>query len=94
MKIGVNIKMMINADREPKRVKMTASWALPCFNIWCPGRTERKVSSSGAPKKMDGMNDTKVCVIAIEVMTIARAMGEAVVKLVIEESITIDIELK
>lgn len=51
---------------------MIASWAFPSLSIWWPGRMERKVSSSGAPKKTEGMKSRKVWVIAREVMNIAK----------------------
>ena len=51
-----------------------ASWALPCFNIWCPGKTERKVSSSGAPRNTDGIKSRKVWVIAIDVINTTKAI--------------------
>ena len=46
----------------------------------CPGRTDRKESSSGAPKKMAGMKSRKVCVIAIETMKITKTIGDKEVK--------------
>lgn len=57
MKIGVKTKIIGNAKIDPKTVKTIASCALPCRSISCPGRTERKESSSGAPKMMDGLKE-------------------------------------
>jgi len=68
MKIGVKTNIIAIAEIEPYKVSTIASWALPCFSIWCPGSIERKVSSSGAPKNTDGIKSKKVCVIAIEAM--------------------------
>lgn len=42
----------------------------PCRRRLCPGRTDKKESSSGAPKNMDGMKSMNVCVIDIETMKI------------------------
>lgn len=51
----------------------------------CPGRTERKESSSGAPRKIDGMKSTKVWVIAMEVMKIIRVRGVVIVNRNVEK---------
>lgn len=60
MNIGVKIRIIISADIDPYSVRTIASCARPCFSISCPGKIERKVSSSGAPKKTDGMKSRKV----------------------------------
>ena len=41
----------------------------------CPGRIERKESSSGAPRKMLGIKSRKVWVIAIETMKTTKIIG-------------------
>ena len=56
-------------------MRITASCALPFFNIWCPGKTERKLSSSGAPRKTDGMKSKNVWVIAREVMKTTKTIS-------------------
>jgi len=45
---------------EPYNVNTIASWALPFFSISWPGRIERNVSSSGAPRKTEGMKSRNV----------------------------------
>lgn len=69
-------RIMGIARRLPYSVKITASYALPFNSIWCPGRTERAESSSGAPRKIDGMKSRNVWVIDIEITKIARISGE------------------
>ena len=49
-----------------------ASNPRPSNNSLCPGRIEREVSASGAPKKIDGIIEIKTFEIAIEVMKTAR----------------------
>lgn len=58
--IGVNKIIIKIPDIEPYKVKTIASCAFPSFNIWCPGSTERKLSSSGTPRKIEGMKSKKV----------------------------------
>lgn len=55
MKRGVNISIIKRAERLPYRVKIIAGYASPFSRNWWPGRTERKESSSGAPRKIEGM---------------------------------------
>ena len=76
MNTGVNIKIINKAVSEPYRVKTTASWAMPFLSIWWPGNVERKLSSSGAPRKIEGIKLTKEFVITIEVIKIIRATTE------------------
>ena len=42
--------LITNEDNEPYSVNTTASWPFPCKVISCPGKIERKLSSSGAPR--------------------------------------------
>jgi len=57
-------------------VKIVAKYALPFNrNLW-PGRTLSAESSSGAPRKIEGMKSTKVWVIAIAVIKIMIVKGE------------------
>ena len=48
--IGIIISNKIIAEAEPMRVKIIASCAWPLSKNSCPGKTERAVSSSGAPR--------------------------------------------
>ena len=73
--IGVKNRITKNAKREPYNVKIIASWAFPSFNISCPGKMDKKVSSSGAPRKTEGMKSINVWVVAIETINIARTVG-------------------
>ncbi len=57
---------------EPRRVSFTAWWPLPLISSSCPGKIPNPVSSSGAPRKIDGMKFRKVWVIAIAVMKTSR----------------------
>ena len=45
---------------EPRRVSLTAWWPWPRIRSSCPGRIPRPVSSSGAPRKIEGMKSMKV----------------------------------
>ena len=45
---------------EPRRVRRIALCPLPIRRYWCPGRIPIAVSSSGAPRKTDGMKFRKV----------------------------------
>ena len=51
----------------------------------CPGKIDRKESSSGAPKKMLGIKSMKVCVMAMEVMKIIKTIGEVIDKRNVEK---------
>jgi len=64
-KIKLNIKDIGKAANPPYKVKTTASNPLPSFNISCPGKTERKLSSLGAPRNIEGIKSINVCVIDI-----------------------------
>ena len=75
MKIGVIIIKMIIASVEPISVRRIASCPRPLSKKLCPGRTLRTVSSSGAPRNIEGMKSRKVWVIAIETMNIRRTIG-------------------
>ena len=45
---------------EPMRVNFTAWCPLPLMSNLCPGKIPSPVSSSGAPRKIDGMKLRKV----------------------------------
>jgi len=81
MKIGIiNIREM-TAMVEPMRVGLSAWCPCPLIRSSWPGRIPKPVSSSGAPRKIEGMKSTKVWVIAIAVMKIRRiVIGRLVMK--------------
>jgi len=54
---------------------MTASYAFPLFSISCPGKIERTVSSSGAPKNIEGIKLIKTSEIDIATIKTARVIG-------------------
>lgn len=49
-----------------------ASNPRPCKSILWPGKIERAVSASGAPKKIEGIIEIKTFEIAMEVMKMAK----------------------
>ena len=79
-KIGMIIIKRIIEREEPIKVRRVASCPLPFKRKRCPGITPRAVSSSGAPRKIEGMKLRKVWVIAIEVMKTIKVMGVRIVK--------------
>jgi hypothetical protein len=68
--IGIIIIREIIEIVEPNTVSFIASWAWPSSRSLCPGSVERRVSSEGAPRKIEGMKSMKVWVIAVEIMKI------------------------
>ena len=72
IKIGMMRIRDIMAIVDPRRVSFTARWPSPLMRSSCPGRTPSPVSSSGAPRKIDGIKSRKVWVIAIAVIKIRR----------------------
>jgi len=54
------IKIRGIARREPFRVSRKASCPLPSRRSLCPGKMDRKLSSSGAPRKIEGMKSMNV----------------------------------
>lgn len=76
IKTGVIIIKSTIARTEPRRVRRIASWPKPRNKNLCPGKTPKTVSSSGAPRKMDGMKFRKVCEIAIAVMNMITLSSE------------------
>jgi len=75
IKIGEMNRVANMAKIEPYKVRINASWALPSSKSLWPGRIERKDSSSGAPRYIDGMKSIKVWVIDIETIKIAIEIG-------------------
>jgi len=63
----------VRANSDPNTVSITASCPFPCNKSRCPGRTDKAVSPSGAPKKIDGIVSMKVWVTAIDVIVTAKA---------------------
>ena len=64
--------MMGIAKREPFNVNKKASCPLPSKSNWCPGKIDKKLSSSGAPRKIDGIKSIKVWVMDIATINEAR----------------------
>lgn len=56
----------------PIKERRTASCPLPANNNSCPGRTERKFSSSGAPRKMEGINEINILEVVMAVIKIIK----------------------
>ena len=82
MEIIIKIK---TAVKLPQFESITASQPFPFFNNSCPGRTESSVSVSGAPKKIDGIKSTNVCVIDIATIKTMRYIGRIDENKAIEE---------
>ncbi len=78
MKIGVIIRKSRIADAEPINVNRTASCAFPLSKNLCPGRTPNAVSSSGAPRYMEGIKSMNVLVIAREVIKMSAVNGDGI----------------
>lgn len=73
--IGVKIIVNIKPSKEPIVASLIAEWPSPFSrNLWA-GRTDNAVSSFGAPKYVEGRVSRNVCVIAIEMIIIARVIG-------------------
>ena len=66
---------MIRPHKLPITVNFMASYAFPSKRSLCPGSTDKAVSASGAPKKIDGIKSKKEWVIAIEIINTAIVIG-------------------
>lgn len=75
---------MINAEMLPYRVNIIAKYPLPLRSSLWPGKIDKNESSSGAPRKIDGIKSMNVCAIAIEVIKIVSVIGEIVVNKVVD----------
>ncbi len=74
--IGTARTMAIQAPaRLPLAAQLMASRPFPESRRRWPGRTESTVSSSGAPRKTDGMKSTKECTTEAEMMTEQTSSG-------------------
>lgn len=71
----MKIKPDIRAPTPPTTVSFIASYPLPSMSSLWPGRTERAVPSSGAPRKIDGMKLKNISLIAVETIRTARWYG-------------------
>ncbi len=60
---------------DPISVNCSALCPSPRRSSSCPGNVERAVSSDGAPRKIEGIKSTKVCVIAIEIIKTTKRFG-------------------
>lgn len=63
------------ARQEPIRVRLIAFWASPFSKNRWVGWMDRAVSSSGAPKNVEGMKSMKVCVIDIATIKTIMVVG-------------------
>lgn len=54
MKIGERRIIKNVAEILPKSVRIIASYAFPLIKNSCPGKIDKIVSSSGAPRKIEG----------------------------------------
>ncbi len=59
-------------------MRTTASYPFPSLRSSWPGRIERNESSSGEPRKIDGIKSRKECVTAIATMKITKDIGEVI----------------
>ena len=73
---GLSRIVMSKPIKDPITVSLTASYPLPSFSNWCPGRTDKAVSASGAPKYIEGIAFKKVWEIAKEIIKIDKIKGE------------------
>ena len=67
------------ANRLPYAESLTASYPFPSSSNWWPGRTERAVSSSGAPRNIEGIKSINVWV--IDIATIKTTSARTGIKL-------------
>ena len=74
------IKIIKIPRHEPYNVKIIASYPSPLFKSSCPGKILSDVSSSGAPRSIEGIKSRKVCVVARETKNIRNVIGEINVK--------------
>ena len=82
MNVGTIIIREVMAIVDPRIVSFIARWPSPCIRSSWPGRTPNPVSSSGAPRNIDGIKSRKVWVIAMDVMKIKRRVFGKVVIIV------------
>ena len=59
----------------PYKVKITASYPFPFNNNSCPGKTDKVVSSSGAPKNIEGIKLMKASEIVMLTIKTTRTIG-------------------
>ena len=64
------------ASEDPIKVNITASKPFPSNNNLCPGRIDRDIEGSGAPKNIEGIESRKVFVIDIESIIITILVGD------------------
>ncbi len=72
MKVGMIKIREMTAMVEPRSVSLSAWCPWPFIRSSWPGKVPSPVSSSGAPRNIDGMKSMKVWVIAIDVIKIRR----------------------
>lgn len=66
----------IKAKEDPIKVSIIASNPFPSINNLCPGRIERDIDGSGAPRKTEGIESRNVFVIDMDKISITRLVGE------------------
>ena len=72
---GIITMVANNASKLPMTVSFTASKPFPSNKSLCPGNTPNAMSASGAPRKIDGIESTKVWVMAMAMMKMPKGMG-------------------
>ena len=80
MNIGVIARINGIAVTAPIKTISIASFPFPSLSISCPGKTERKDSSSVAPVNIEGMKSRIVCAIANATTNATNANGEILEK--------------
>jgi len=85
MNVGIIMTRSAIAIDEPIRVSFIASWPSPFIRNLCPGKTPSAVSSSGAPRNIDGMKSRKVWVIAMLAINAIRVVVDVLGKKGIRE---------
>ena len=65
----------INAERDPIIVNKIASCPFPSRSSLCPGKTDKAIDGSGAPRYIEGIESKKVWVTAIAIMKTASVIG-------------------
>ena len=74
--IEIKIIQKSSEPTPPITVSLIASYPFPSNSSLCPGKTDKAVFSSGAPRKIEGMKLIKICVTAIEIIKTVRLYCE------------------
>jgi len=73
-KMGRRMRVRMMAMVLPIVVSLIAWFAFPWSKKWWPGKTDRAVSSEGAPRNMEGMKSRRVWAMAMAVMNMIRVV--------------------